>query len=30
MTDGRKRTHWIWFIFPQSAVLGRSANANNQ
>ena len=27
LTDGRKRTHWIWFIFPQLAVLGRSANA---
>ena len=27
ITDGRKRTHWIWFIFPQLAVLGHSANA---
>ena len=27
ITDGRKRTHWIWFIFPQLAVLGYSANA---
>lgn len=27
LTDGRKRTHWIWFIFPQLAVLGHSANA---
>lgn len=27
ITYGRKRTHWIWFIFPQLAVLGRSANA---
>ncbi|MGM9811843.1 MAG: DUF1810 domain-containing protein [Muribaculaceae bacterium] len=27
ITDGRKRSHWIWFIFPQLAVLGRSANA---
>lgn len=26
ITDGHKRTHWIWFIFPQLAVLGRSAN----
>ena len=25
--DGRKRTHWIWFIFPQLTVLGRSTNA---
>jgi uncharacterized protein (DUF1810 family) len=24
---GRKRTHWIWFIFPQIAGLGRSAMA---
>ena len=21
---GRKRSHWIWFIFPQLAALGRS------
>jgi uncharacterized protein (DUF1810 family) len=21
LTDGRKRTHWIWFIFPQLAGL---------
>jgi uncharacterized protein (DUF1810 family) len=24
---GRKRTHWMWFIFPQLAALGRSAMA---
>jgi uncharacterized protein (DUF1810 family) len=24
---GRKRTHWIWFIFPQLAGLGRSSMA---
>jgi uncharacterized protein (DUF1810 family) len=24
---GRKRSHWIWFIFPQSAGLGSSATA---
>lgn len=24
---GRKRTHWMWFIFPQVAGLGRSAMA---
>jgi len=24
---GRKRTHWIWYIFPQIAGLGRSATA---
>ena len=24
---GRKSSHWIWFIFPQIAGLGRSATA---
>ncbi|MDQ2803066.1 MAG: DUF1810 domain-containing protein [Pseudomonadota bacterium] len=24
---GRKRTHWMWFIFPQIAGLGRSETA---
>ena len=24
---GRKRTHWMWFVFPQIAGLGRSAMA---
>src|SRR5207248_4868072 len=24
---GRKRTHWIWFIFPQQVGLGRSSTA---
>ena len=24
---GRKRTHWMWFIFPQVAGLGHSAMA---
>src|ERR671930_74032 len=24
---GRKRTHWMWFIFPQLAGLGRSSAA---
>lgn len=24
---GRKRSHWMWFIFPQIAGLGRSATA---
>ena len=24
LTDGRKRTHWIWFIFPQLSGLGHS------
>jgi uncharacterized protein (DUF1810 family) len=25
---GRKRTHWIWFIFPQVDGLGRSSTAH--
>jgi uncharacterized protein (DUF1810 family) len=24
---GRKRTHWMWFVFPQLAGLGRTATA---
>ena len=24
---GRKRTHWMWFVFPQLEALGRSATA---
>ncbi|HEX5146495.1 MAG TPA: DUF1810 domain-containing protein [Conexibacter sp.] len=24
---GRKQTHWMWFVFPQLAGLGRSATA---
>jgi uncharacterized protein (DUF1810 family) len=24
---GRKRSHWMWFVFPQVAGLGRSAMA---
>lgn len=24
---GRKTTHWMWFVFPQLAGLGRSATA---
>jgi uncharacterized protein (DUF1810 family) len=24
---GTKRSHWMWYIFPQIAGLGRSANA---
>ena len=27
LTDGRKRTHWMWFIFPQLSGLGHSAVA---
>ena len=25
LTAGRKVSHWMWFIFPQAAGLGRSA-----
>ncbi|MCB2210413.1 DUF1810 domain-containing protein [bacterium] len=25
LRQGRKRSHWMWFIFPQVAGLGRSA-----
>jgi uncharacterized protein (DUF1810 family) len=24
---GRKQTHWMWFVFPQLAALGRSSTA---
>jgi uncharacterized protein (DUF1810 family) len=24
---GRKRSHWMWFVFPQLSALGRSATA---
>lgn len=27
LREGRKRTHWIWFIFPQLRGLGSSWNA---
>ena len=27
LTDGQKRTHWMWFIFPQVKGLGRSTMA---
>ncbi len=27
MRDGRKVSHWMWFVFPQIAGLGSSANA---
>ncbi len=26
---GRKRTHWMWFVFPQLAGLGRSPTAQH-
>ena len=29
LTNGRKQTHWMWFIFPQLAGLGRSAMAQH-
>ena len=27
LREGRKRTHWMWFVFPQLAGLGRSGMA---
>jgi uncharacterized protein (DUF1810 family) len=27
MRSGRKRKHWIWYVFPQLAGLGRSGAA---
>ena len=27
LAQGRKQTHWIWFVFPQLAGLGRSCMA---
>jgi len=27
LRQGRKRSHWIWFVFPQLAGLGRSPTA---
>ena len=27
LTQGHKRTHWMWFIFPQAKGLGRSTMA---
>jgi uncharacterized protein (DUF1810 family) len=26
---GHKRTHWMWFVFPQLAALGRSSTAKH-
>jgi uncharacterized protein (DUF1810 family) len=26
---GRKRSHWMWFVFPQVAGLGRSSTAQH-
>jgi uncharacterized protein (DUF1810 family) len=27
--EGRKRSHWMWFVFPQLRGLGRSATARH-
>ncbi len=27
MSDGIKRTHWMWYVFPQLAGLGKSERA---
>ncbi|GIF74500.1 DUF1810 domain-containing protein [Asanoa siamensis] len=27
LRDGNKRSHWMWFVFPQVAGLGRSSMA---
>ena len=27
LRDGKKRTHWMWYVFPQLAGLGRSSTA---
>ncbi|WP_022684738.1 DUF1810 domain-containing protein [Sphingomonas phyllosphaerae] len=29
LTQGAKRTHWMWFVFPQVAGLGQSATARH-
>jgi uncharacterized protein (DUF1810 family) len=29
LRDGRKVSHWMWFVFPQVAGLGRSATAQH-
>jgi uncharacterized protein (DUF1810 family) len=29
LTAGRKQSHWMWFIFPQIAGLGRSDTAHH-
>jgi uncharacterized protein (DUF1810 family) len=28
LRSGRKRSHWMWFVFPQTAGLGHSAMAH--
>ena len=29
LASGQKRSHWMWFIFPQLRALGRSATARH-
>jgi uncharacterized protein (DUF1810 family) len=29
LTNGRKKTHWMWFVFPQVGGLGRTATAQH-
>lgn len=29
LAAGRKESHWMWFVFPQLASLGRSATARH-
>ncbi|MBT8058369.1 MAG: DUF1810 domain-containing protein, partial [Gammaproteobacteria bacterium] len=29
LAEGRKRSHWMWFVFPQLAGLGRSPTARH-
>jgi uncharacterized protein (DUF1810 family) len=29
LSSGRKRSHWMWFVFPQLAGLGHSARAQH-
>lgn len=29
LAAGQKRTHWMWFIFPQLRALGRSSTARH-
>jgi uncharacterized protein (DUF1810 family) len=29
LADGHKRSHWMWFVFPQLRSLGRSATARH-
>jgi len=27
LKDGKKQSHWMWFVFPQLTALGQSATA---